>query len=74
MAELARAVPGVRVILDTSHAQLYLNVRRGVQEEVPGQDLGPLRQFVAEAPVTIKERYVHPDRVQDFPVILPASD
>jgi hypothetical protein len=50
MAELASAVPGVRVILDTSHAQLYLNVRHGVQEGVPGQDLGPLRQFVAEAP------------------------
>ena len=50
MTELARAVPGVKVILDTSHAQLYLNVRRGIQEEVPGQDLGPLRRFVAEAP------------------------
>jgi len=50
MTKLAKAVPGVRVILDTSHAQLYLNVRHGVQEEVPGQNLGPLRQFVAEAP------------------------
>ena len=50
MTELARAVPGVKVILDTSHAQLYLNVRRGVQEEVPGQDLGPLRRFCLEAP------------------------
>jgi sugar phosphate isomerase/epimerase len=50
MTELAAAVPGVRVILDTSHAQLYLNVRCGVQESVPGQDLAPLRRFVAEAP------------------------
>ena len=50
MVELARAVPGVKVILDTSHAQLYLNVRHGTQEEVPGQDLSPLRRFVAEAP------------------------
>jgi sugar phosphate isomerase/epimerase len=50
MAQLARAVPGVRVILDTSHAQLYLNVRHGVQEEIPGREIGPLRRFVAEAP------------------------
>lgn len=50
MTQLARAVPGVRVILDTSHAQLYLNVRHGVQEEISGQDLRPLRRFVAEAP------------------------
>jgi len=50
MVMLARAVPGVHVILDTSHAQLYLNVRRGVQEDVTGQDLGPLRRFVREAP------------------------
>lgn len=50
MVELAQAVPGVRVILDTSHAQLYLNVRRGVREDVPGQDLGPLRRFCQEAP------------------------
>jgi sugar phosphate isomerase/epimerase len=50
MAWLARAVPGVKVILDTSHAQLYLNVRRGIDEDVFGQDLGPLRRFVAEAP------------------------
>lgn len=50
MTELALAVPGVRVILDTSHAQLYLNVRRGIDEPVPGQDLGPLRRFVREAP------------------------
>jgi sugar phosphate isomerase/epimerase len=50
MTELARAVPGVRVIMDTSHAQLYLNVRRGVDEAVPGQDLAPLRRFVADAP------------------------
>ncbi len=50
MVALAEAVPGIKVILDTSHAQLYLNVRRGVDEEVPGQDLGPLRRFVAEAP------------------------
>jgi hypothetical protein len=40
----------VRVILDIAHTELYLNVRRGVQEEVDGLDLGPLRRFVAEAP------------------------
>ncbi len=50
MVWLARAVPGVKVILDTSHAQLYLNVRRGVDEDVFGQDLTPLRRFVADAP------------------------
>jgi len=50
MVWLAEAVPGVKVILDTSHAQLYLNVRRGVEEDVFGQDLAPLRRFVAEAP------------------------
>ncbi|MCC7372505.1 MAG: TIM barrel protein [Chloroflexi bacterium] len=50
MTELALAVPGVKVILDTSHAQLYLNVRRGIDEPVPGQDLGPLRAFVRDAP------------------------
>jgi hypothetical protein len=50
MTWLARAVPGVKVILDVAHAQLYLNVRRGVQEDVADEDLGPLRRFVAEAP------------------------
>lgn len=59
MAFLAGAVPGVKVILDTSHAQLYLNVRRGVEEDVFGQDLGPLRQFVTAAPgVDTIEQYV----------------
>ena len=50
MTALTEAIPGLKVILDTSHAQLYLNVRRGVHEEVPGQDLGPLRRFVAGVP------------------------
>ena len=50
MVQLAQTVPGVRVILDTSHTQLYLNVRRGVHEEIPGRDLSGLRRFVAEAP------------------------
>jgi sugar phosphate isomerase/epimerase len=50
MVEIVEAVPGLKVILDTAHAQLYLNVRRGVHEEVPGQDLAPLRHFVAEVP------------------------
>ena len=60
MTELARAVPGVKVILDTSHAQLYLNVRRGIQEHVPGQDLGPLRRFCLEAPgVDTIDEYVN---------------
>jgi sugar phosphate isomerase/epimerase len=59
MTELASAVPGVKVILDTSHAQLYLNVRRGIQEDVPGQDLGPLRRFCLEAPgVDTLDEYV----------------
>ncbi|MGE3270101.1 MAG: TIM barrel protein [Chloroflexota bacterium] len=59
MTSLAEAVPGVQVILDTSHAQLYLNVRHGVQESVPGQDLRPLQRFVAEAPgVDTIEQYV----------------
>ena len=48
MVELCEAIPGLRVILDTSHAQLYLNLRRGIEEDVPGQDLAPLRRFVAE--------------------------
>jgi hypothetical protein len=51
MTWLARAVPGVKVILDVAHTQLYLNVRRGVQEEIPGdRDISALRRFVAEAP------------------------
>lgn len=50
MTALAEAVPGLGVILDTSHTQLYLNARHGVPEEVPGQDLGPLRRFCTEAP------------------------
>jgi sugar phosphate isomerase/epimerase len=50
MTYLAEAVPGLKVILDTAHAQLYLNVRRGVDEAVPGQDLAPLRRFVADVP------------------------
>jgi hypothetical protein len=59
MVALAEAVSGIRVILDTSHAQLYLNVRRGVDEAVPGQDLTPLRQFVADAPgVDTLDQYV----------------
>ena len=51
MTQLARAVPGVKVILDIAHTQLYLNVRRGVQEKLPGErDISALRRFVAEAP------------------------
>jgi sugar phosphate isomerase/epimerase len=50
LAWLANATSGVKVILDTSHAQLYLNVRRGVDEVVPGQNLEPLRRFCREAP------------------------
>jgi len=50
LTELAAAVPGLRVVLDTSHAGLYLNVRRGVDERVDGLDLGPLRHFVADLP------------------------
>ena len=46
MVALCEAVPGLRVILDTSHAQLYVNLRRGIDEDVPGQDLTPLRRFV----------------------------
>ncbi|MCC6179637.1 MAG: TIM barrel protein [Chloroflexi bacterium] len=50
MTALTSAVPGLKIVLDTSHAQLYLNVRRGVREDVAGQNLGPLYGFVAEAP------------------------
>lgn len=46
MVALCDAVPGLRVILDTSHAQLYVNLRRGVDEDVAGQDLTALRRFV----------------------------
>jgi hypothetical protein len=54
LVALCEAVPGVRVILDVAHTQLYLNVRRGLDlaedEVVEGEDIGPLRRFVAEAP------------------------
>jgi sugar phosphate isomerase/epimerase len=50
MVALCEAVPGVKVILDVAHTQLYLNVRRGLDEEVGDEDIGPLRRFVAEAP------------------------
>ena len=50
MVALCEAVPGVKVILDVAHTQLYLNVRRGVDEEVGDEDIGPLRRFVADAP------------------------
>jgi sugar phosphate isomerase/epimerase len=50
LVALCEAVPGVRVILDVAHTQLYLNVRRGVVEEVGDEDIGPLRRFVSEAP------------------------
>jgi hypothetical protein len=50
LVRLCEAVPGVRVILDVAHTQLYLNVRRGVEEDVADEDMGPLRRFVAEAP------------------------
>jgi sugar phosphate isomerase/epimerase len=50
LVELAEAIPGLRVILDVSHAQLYLNARRGVDERVDGHDLGAVRRFVARAP------------------------
>jgi sugar phosphate isomerase/epimerase len=59
MVELCRAVPGVKVVFDVAHTQLYLNVRRGVAEEIPGRDIGPLRRFVAAAPgVDTIEAYV----------------
>jgi sugar phosphate isomerase/epimerase len=50
LVTLCEAVPGVKVILDVAHTQLYLNVRRGIDEEVGDEDIGPLRRFVAEAP------------------------
>jgi len=57
LVALCAAVPGLRVVLDTSHAQLYLNLRRGIDEDVAGQDLTPLRRFVAEVggPATMDE-------------------
>ena len=50
LTDLVAAVSGLQVVFDTSHAQLYLNVRRGVEERVDGLDLGPLRRFVADLP------------------------
>ena len=50
LVELAARVPGLRVVLDTSHAQLYFNLRRGVEEQLDGHDLAPLRRFAAEMP------------------------
>ena len=57
MTELVARVPGLRVVLDTSHAQLYLNVRRGVEEPVPDLELESLRRFVADpsGPDTLDE-------------------
>jgi sugar phosphate isomerase/epimerase len=57
LVEMCASVPGLGVVLDTSHAQLYLNLRRGVEEDVPDQDLAPLRRFVASVggPDTIDE-------------------
>ena len=48
LTELCAAVPGLRVVFDTSHAGLYLNVRRGVDERSDGHDWAPLRRFIAE--------------------------
>jgi hypothetical protein len=50
LVELTEAVPGLRVILDTSHTKLYLNVRAGVEDEADGHDLEPLRRFVRDVP------------------------
>ncbi len=50
LTELVAAVPGLRVILDTSHAQLYLNLRRGVDHGLGGERMKPLRDFAADAP------------------------
>jgi sugar phosphate isomerase/epimerase len=50
LVALCKAVPGVKAILDVAHTQLYLNVRRGIEEDVGDEEIGPLRRFVAEAP------------------------
>ena len=50
LTELVVRVPGLRVVLDTSHAQLYLNLRRGVEERLEGHDSEPLRRFALELP------------------------
>ena len=50
LTELVAKVAGLRVVLDVSHAQLYLNVRRGAEEEIGGHDIGPLRRFVGDVP------------------------
>ncbi len=55
---LTKQVPGLKVVLDTSHAQLYLNARRGVEEALDGHDWGPLRRFVTELP--------GPDTLHDY--------
>ena len=41
LTELVARVAGLRVVLDVSHAQLYLNVRRGVDEPIDGHDIWP---------------------------------
>jgi sugar phosphate isomerase/epimerase len=43
---LAEQVPGLGVVLDTSHAQLYINARRGVEPEDASVAIWPLRAFV----------------------------
>ena len=50
LVELATQAPGLRAVLDTSHAQLYLNARHGVEQSLDGHDLTPLRRFTAEIP------------------------
>jgi sugar phosphate isomerase/epimerase len=50
LTELVARVAGLRVVLDVSHAQLYVNLRRGADERIDGHDIGPLRRFVADVP------------------------
>lgn len=58
LTDLVERVPGLRVVFDTSHAQLYLNVRRGIEEPIAGVDLRSLRRFVADRP--------GPDTIEEY--------
>ncbi|MFN8526602.1 MAG: TIM barrel protein [Chloroflexota bacterium] len=50
LAWLTSRVEGLGIILDTSHAQLYLNARSGVKDASVSIDLDPLRRFIRAAP------------------------
>lgn len=65
LAELVAHVAGLQVVFDTSHAQLYLNARRGVEEAVPDLDVESLRRFAADPD--------GPDTLDEYLDMLPAT-